>query len=172
MKITLNVWRQKDRKSAGSFETHTVDNVNEHMSFLEMLDVLNERLETQGKEPIAFESDCREGICGACGCIINGQPHGHVNRATTCQLHMREFSDGDVLTIEPFRAKAFPVVKDLVVDRSSFDRVIQSGGYVSVRTGSAPDANSIPVRKPSADRAFDAAECIGCGACVASCPNA
>ena len=171
MKITLNVWRQKDRKSAGSFETHTVDNVNEHMSFLEMLDVLNERLETQGKEPIAFESDCREGICGACGCIINGQPHGHVNRATTCQLHMREFSDGDVLTIEPFRAKAFPVVKDLVVDRSSFDRVIQSGGYVSVRTGSAPDANSIPVRKPSADRAFDAAECIGCGACVATCKN-
>ena len=172
MKITLNVWRQKDRNSAGSFETHTVDNVNEHMSFLEMLDVLNERLETEGKEPIAFESDCREGICGSCGCVINGQPHGHVNRATTCQLHMREFNDGDTLTIEPFRAKAFPVIKDLVVDRSAFDRVIQAGGYISVRTGSAPDANAIPVEKPSADRAFDAAECIGCGACVASCPNA
>ena len=172
MNITLNVWRQKDRDSAGSFETYTIDDVNEHMSFLEMLDVLNEGLESEGKEPVAFESDCREGICGSCGCVINGQPHGHVARATTCQIHMREYKDGDVLTIEPFRAKAFPVIKDLVVDRSSFDRVIQAGGYISVRTGSAPDANSIPVQKTSADRAFDAAECVGCGACVASCPNA
>jgi len=172
MKITLNVWRQKDRNSAGAFETYTVDDVNEHMSFLEMLDVLNERLETEGKEPIAFESDCREGICGACGCMINGEPHGHVSRATTCQIHMREYKDGDTLTIEPFRAKAFPVIKDLVVDRSALDRIIQAGGYISVRTGSAPDANSIPVDKASSDRAFDAATCIGCGACVASCPNA
>lgn len=172
MKITLNVWRQKDRNSAGAFETYTVDDVNEHMSFLEMLDVLNERLEVEGKEPIAFESDCREGICGACGCIINGEPHGHVPRATTCQIHMREYKDGDTLTIEPFRAKAFPVIKDLVVDRGAFDRVIQAGGYISVRSGSAPDANSIPVDKVSADRAFNAAACIGCGACVASCPNA
>ncbi len=172
MKITLNVWRQKDRNSAGAFETYTVNDVNEHMSFLEMLDVLNERLETEGKEPVAFESDCREGICGACGCVINGQPHGHVPRSTTCQLHMREFKDGDTITIEPFRAKAFPVIKDLVVDRTSFDKIIQAGGYISVRTGSAPDANSIPVDKTSADRAFEAAECIGCGACVASCPNA
>jgi succinate dehydrogenase / fumarate reductase iron-sulfur subunit len=172
MKITLNVWRQKDRDSAGFFETHTVNNVNEHMSFLEMLDVLNEGLESEGKEPVAFESDCREGICGSCGCVINGQAHGHVPRATTCQIHMREYKDGDVLTIEPFRAKSFPVIKDLIVDRTAFDRVIQAGGYVSVRTGSAPDANAIPVQKTSADRAFDAAACVGCGACVASCPNA
>ena len=172
MKITLNVWRQKDRNSAGKFETYTVDDVNEHMSFLEMLDVLNEKLETSGQEPVTFESDCREGICGACGCMINGQPHGHASRTTTCQLHMREFSDGDTITIEPFRAKAFPVIKDLMVDRSAFDRIIQAGGYVSTRTGSAPDANSVPVQKESADRAFDAATCIGCGACVASCPNA
>jgi succinate dehydrogenase / fumarate reductase iron-sulfur subunit len=172
MKITLNVWRQKDRNSAGAFETYTVDDVNEHMSFLEMLDVLNERLESEGKEPIAFESDCREGICGSCGCMINGEAHGHVKRATTCQIHMREYKDGDTITVEPFRAKAFPVIKDLVVDRGAFDRIIQSGGYISVRTGSAPDANAIPVDKVSADRAFDAATCIGCGACVASCPNA
>jgi len=172
MKITLNVWRQKDRNSAGAFETYTVDNVNSHMSFLEMLDVLNERLETEGKEPVAFESDCREGICGACGCMIDGQPHGPEDRSTTCQLHMRSYKDGDTITIEPFRAKAFPVIKDLVVDRTAFDRIIQSGGYISVRTGAAQDANATPVRKEDSDRAMDAAECIGCGACVASCPNA
>ncbi len=172
MNITLNVWRQKDRNSAGKFETYTVPNVNEHMSFLEMLDVLNERLESEGKEPIAFESDCREGICGACGCVINGHPHGHVPRTTTCQLHMREFKDGDTLTLEPFRAKAFPVLKDLVVDRSAFDRIVRAGGYISIRTGAAPDANATPVEKNASDRSMDAAQCIGCGACVASCPNA
>ena len=172
MNITLNVWRQKDRNSAGKFETYTVPNVNEHMSFLEMLDVLNERLESEGKEPIAFESDCREGICGACGCVINGHPHGHVPRTTTCQLHMREFKDGDTLTLEPFRAKAFPVPKDLVVDRSAFDRIVRAGGYISIRTGAAPDANATPVEKNASDRSMDAAQCIGCGACVASCPNA
>jgi succinate dehydrogenase / fumarate reductase iron-sulfur subunit len=172
MRITLNVWRQKDRHSAGNFETHTVENVNAHMSFLEMLDVLNERLEKEGKEPVAFESDCREGICGSCGCMIDGQPHGPENRTTTCQLHMRSYKDGDTITLEPFRAKAFPVIKDLVVDRSSFDRIMQSGGYISVRTGAAQDANALPVPKDNSDRAMDAAECIGCGACVASCPNA
>jgi len=172
MKITLNVWRQKDRNSAGSFETYTVDNVNSHMSFLEMLDVLNERLEVEGKEPVAFESDCREGICGSCGCMIDGQPHGPESRTTTCQLHMRSYKDGDTITIEPFRAKAFPVIKDLMVDRSAFDRIIQSGGYISVGTGAPQDANAIPVAKEASDRAMDAAACIGCGACVASCPNA
>ena len=172
MKITLNVWRQKDRDSAGAFETHVVDNVNEHMSFLEMLDVLNERLEGQGKEPITFESDCREGICGACGCMINGKPHGGFSRTTTCQVHMRVFKDGDTLTVEPFRAKGFPVVKDLMVDRSALDRIIQAGGFISVNTGAAPDANATPVGRDDAGRAFEAATCIGCGACVASCPNA
>ncbi len=172
MKITLNVWRQKDRSSAGAFETHVVDNVNEHMSFLEMLDVLNERLEGEGKEPITFESDCREGICGACGCMINGKPHGGFSRTTTCQVHMRVFKDGDTLTVEPFRAKGFPVVKDLMVDRSAFDRIIQAGGFISVNTGAAPDANATPVGRDDAGRAFEAATCIGCGACVASCPNA
>jgi succinate dehydrogenase / fumarate reductase iron-sulfur subunit len=172
VKITLNVWRQAGPTAPGAFETHVVDGVNPHMSFLEMLDVLNERLESEGKEPVAFESDCREGICGACGCMINGQPHGHENRTTTCQLHMRSFKDGDTITVEPFRAKAFPVIKDLIVDRAAFDRIIQSGGYISVNTGAAPDANATPVRKEDAGRAFDAATCIGCGACVASCPNA
>jgi succinate dehydrogenase / fumarate reductase iron-sulfur subunit len=172
VKITLNVWRQAGPTAPGAFETHVVDEVNPHMSFLEMLDVLNERLEAEGKEPVAFESDCREGICGACGCMINGQPHGHESRTTTCQLHMRSFKDGDTITVEPFRAKAFPVIKDLVVDRAAFDRIIQSGGYISVNTGAAPDANATPVRKEDAGRAFDAATCIGCGACVASCPNA
>jgi succinate dehydrogenase / fumarate reductase iron-sulfur subunit len=172
VKITLNVWRQKDRSSAGAFETHVVDNVNEHMSFLEMLDVLNERLEGEGKEPITFESDCREGICGACGCMINGKPHGGFSRTTTCQVHMRVFKDGDTLTVEPFRAKGFPVVKDLMVDRSAFDRIIQAGGFISVNTGAAPDANATPVGRDDAGRAFEAATCIGCGACVASCPNA
>jgi succinate dehydrogenase / fumarate reductase iron-sulfur subunit len=142
------------------------------MSFLEMLDVVNEKLEAGGIEPIVFDHDCREGICGSCGVMINGRPHGHRPRTTTCQLHMREFEDGDVIVIEPFRAKAFPVVKDLMVDRSAFDRIIQSGGYISVRTGSAPDANSVAVRQADSDRAFEAATCIGCGACVAACPNA
>jgi len=170
--LTLKIWRQSGPQAAGFFETHEVQDVNEEMSFLEMLDVLNEGLEAQGKEPVAFESDCREGICGSCGCMINGRPHGHKERTTTCQLHMREFSDGDQIVIEPFRARAFPVLKDLVVDRSAFDRVIQSGGYISVRTGSAPEAHSVGVNKEDADRAFDASACIGCGACVASCPNA
>jgi succinate dehydrogenase / fumarate reductase iron-sulfur subunit len=172
MNLTLKVWRQKDAQSAGKLVTYQANGIQEEMSFLEMLDVINEGLEARGEEPIAFESDCREGICGACGCMINGRPHGHQARTTTCQLHMREFSDGDTIVIEPFRAKAFKVLKDLVIDRSAFDRIIQSGGYVSVRTGSAPDAHSVPVNKAHADDAFDAAACIGCGACVASCPNA
>jgi succinate dehydrogenase / fumarate reductase iron-sulfur subunit len=172
MNLTLNIWRQKDGGSAGQFETYQMTDINEHMSFLEMLDVLNEKLESEGKEPVAFEHDCREGICGACGVMINGAPHGHLPRTTTCQLHMREFKSGDNITIEPFRAGAFPVLKDLVVDRSSLDRIVQAGGYISARTGSAPDANSVPIEKDHADRAFEAAACIGCGACVASCPNA
>lgn len=172
MNLKLHVWRQNGPEDGGRFETYDANDVLEDMSFLEMLDVVNEGLEAQGKEPIAFESDCREGICGSCGCMINGQPHGHQARTTTCQLHMREFNDGDEIVIEPFRAKAFPVVKDLVIDRSAFDRIIRSGGFITARTGSAPDANSIPIAKVSSDRAFDAATCIGCGACVASCPNA
>ncbi len=172
MNLKLHVWRQKNPDAKGQFETYEAKDVLEDMSFLEMLDVVNDKLEAEGKEPIAFESDCREGICGACGCMINGQPHGHKDRTTTCQLHMREFKDGDDIVIEPFRARAFPVIKDLVVDRSSFDRIIQSGGFITARTGSAPDANAIPVAKVESDRAFDAATCIGCGACVASCPNA
>jgi succinate dehydrogenase / fumarate reductase, iron-sulfur subunit len=172
MNIKLHVWRQSDGTAKGSFETHNVSGINEEMSFLEMLDVLNEGLECEDKEPIAFESDCREGICGMCGFVVNGIAHGHRERTTVCQLHMREFSDGDEITIEPWRALAFPVQKDLIVDRSAFDRIIQSGGYVSVRTGSAPEANGILVGKDVADRAFDAATCIGCGACVAACPNA
>ena len=172
MNLKLHVWRQDGPQDKGHFETYDANDVLEDMSFLEMLDVVNERLESEGKAPIAFESDCREGICGACGCMINGQPHGHQARTTTCQLHMREFSDGDEIVIEPFRAKAFPVIKDLVVDRSAFDRIIRSGGYITARTGSAPDANAIPIAKVASDRAFDAATCIGCGACVASCPNA
>ena len=170
LNLTLKVWRQKDAKSQGHFETHQVK-ASEHMSFLEMLDDLNVKLEQQGKEPIVFEHDCREGICGSCGFMINGQPHGHRPRTTTCQLHMREFNDGQTIVIEPFRAKPFSVIKDLMVDRSAFDRIIQSGGYISVRTGAAPDAHAIPVRKENADEGFNAAECIGCGACVASCPN-
>ena len=170
LNLTLKVWRQKNANAKGYFEIHQVV-VSEHMSFLEMLDDLNVRLEQQGKEPIVFEHDCREGICGACGVMINGLPHGHRPRTTTCQLHMREFNDGETIVIEPFRAKPFTIVKDLMVNRAAFDRVIQSGGYISVRTGSAPDAHSIPVRKENADEAFNAAACIGCGACVASCPN-
>ena len=171
MRITLRVWRQKSRDDEGRMVTYELDDVNENMSFLEMLDVLNEKLTLQGKEPIAFDHDCREGICGACGVVINGIAHGP-EVTTTCQLHMRSFSDGDVIDVEPWRAKAFPVIKDLVVDRSAFDRIIQAGGYISAPTGTAPDAHATPVPKADADRAFDAATCIGCGACVAACPNA
>jgi succinate dehydrogenase / fumarate reductase, iron-sulfur subunit len=172
MNLTLRIWRQKDAKDAGRFETYALKEVSEHMSFLEMLDVLNEQLIQDGKDPVAFDHDCREGICGMCGMLINGRPHGPWKATTTCQLHMRAFKDGDLITIEPFRAGAFPVVRDLVVDRSAFDRVIQSGGYISVNTGSAPEANSQPVPKDSSDEAMNAAACIGCGACVAACPNA
>lgn len=172
MNLTLHVWRQSDSKNKGGFETYKANDINEHMSFLEMLDVVNERLEGEGKEPITFENDCREGICGACGFVINGEPHGHRPQTTICQLHMREFKDGDTITVEPWRANAFPVIRDLVVDRTAFERIQQAGGYVSVSTGSAPDANAIPVGKREADEAFDYAACIGCGACVAACPNA
>jgi succinate dehydrogenase / fumarate reductase iron-sulfur subunit len=171
MKLTLKIWRQGG-KYKGEFVTYTLDNVNEHMSFLEMLDVLNEQLIRQREEPVAFEHDCREGICGTCSLVINGRPHGPLKGTTTCQLHMRHFKDGETIVIEPFRAKAFPVIRDLVVDRSAFDRIIQAGGYISVNTGQAPEANSIPIEKEVASRAFDAAACIGCGACVAACPNA
>ena len=171
MELTLKVWRQKNAKTKGEFETHKVT-ASEHMSFLEMMDVLNEQLIQDKKAPVAFEHDCREGICGACSMVINGQPHGPMGGTTTCQLHMRHFKDGDTIVVEPWRAKAFPIVKDLVVDRSAFDRIIQAGGFVSVNTGQAPDANDIPIEKSIASRAFDAATCIGCGACVAACPNA
>lgn len=171
MNLTLKIWRQKSPSDKGGFETYKVE-ANEHMSFLEMLDVLNEDLIGQQKEPVSFEHDCREGICGTCNLVINGSPHGPQKGTTTCQLHMRHFNDGDTITIEPFRAKAFPVIKDLVVDRTSFDRIIQAGGYVSVNTGAAPDGNAIPIEKEDASKAFDAAACIGCGACVAACPNA
>ena len=172
LKLTLNIWRQKSSAVSGNFESYEVDNLNTHMSFLEMLDVLNEKLVAEDKEPVAFDHDCREGICGMCSMVINGRPHGPMKGTTTCQLHMRHFKNGDTITVEPWRAKAFPVIKDLVVDRSSFDRIIQSGGYVSVNTGSAPDGNAIPIPKSVAEEAFDAAACIGCGACVASCKNA
>ncbi|RMG68768.1 MAG: succinate dehydrogenase/fumarate reductase iron-sulfur subunit [Calditrichaeota bacterium] len=172
MTLHLKVWRQAGPDQPGRFETYTLNNVNPHMSFLEMLDVLNEQLIKEGKEPVEYDNDCREGICGMCSLVINGIPHGQLPRTATCQLHMRHFNDGDTITIEPFRARAFPVVKDLVVDRSAFDRIIARGGYISVNTGSAPDANTIPVAKEKADAAMDAAECIGCGACVAACPNA
>ncbi len=172
MRLTLKIWRQTGANAQGRFETYELDNVNEHMSFLEMLDVLNEKLVGQKQEPVAFEHDCREGICGTCSLVINGRAHGPMKGTTTCQVHMRVFKDGDTIVIEPFRAKAFPVIKDLVVDRSAFDRIIQSGGFVSVNTGQAVDGNSIPIPKPDADRAFNAAACIGCGACVAACPNA
>jgi succinate dehydrogenase / fumarate reductase iron-sulfur subunit len=171
MKLTLKIWRQKDGNSQGKFESYDVD-ANEHMSFLEMLDVLNQQLIKEGKDPVAFEHDCREGICGACGVVIEGRPHGLLKGTTTCQLHMRFFKDGDTVTIEPFRAQSFPVIKDLVVDRSAFDRIIQSGGFISVNTGQAQDGNTIPIEKDVAGTAFDAAACIGCGACVAACPNA
>jgi len=171
MKISVNVWRQKDAKSKGAFKTYNVDHVSEDMSFLEMLDVLNQQLIQKGEESIAFDHDCREGICGMCSLYINGRPHGPL-QTTTCQLHMRSFKDGESITIEPWRAKAFPVIKDLVVDRSAFDRIQQAGGYVSVNTGGVPDANAIPIPKKIADEAFDAATCISCGACVAACKNA
>lgn len=171
MKLTLKIWRQGGKYN-GELVSYQLNDVSEHMSFLEMIDVLNEELIQKKEEPIAFEHDCREGICGACSMVINGQPHGPMQGTTTCQLHMRSFNDGDTIVVEPFRAKAFPVVKDLVVDRSSFDRIIQAGGFVSVNTGQAQDANAIPVEKDTASEAFDAATCIGCGACVAACPNA
>ncbi len=173
MKLTLKIWRQKNATAQGKMETYQVSDISEHMSFLEMMDVLNEQLIAEGKEPVAFDHDCREGICGSCSMYINGQPHGPRQATTTCQLHMREFNDGDTIYIEPWRAKAFPVMKDLVVDRSAFDRIIQSGGYVSVNTsGNTLDANAIPIPKEDADEAFNAATCIGCGACVAACKNA
>jgi len=172
MRFTLHVWRQQDRDAPGRFETYVADNISEHSSFLEMLDIVNDELVRDGKMPIAFDHDCREGICGACGFMIDGVAHGPLPETTVCQLHMRHYRDGDQIWIEPWRAAAFPVIKDLVVDRSAFDRIIQAGGFISVRTGSAPEANAIPVPKAHADRAMDAAECIGCGACVAACPNA
>ena len=172
MNVTLHVWRQKDRTSAGAFVTYEADGVSPDMSFLEMLDVVNERLILKGEEPIAFDHDCREGICGTCGMVINGTAHGPRRATTACQLHMRSFKDGDTITIEPFRASAFPVLRDLVVDRGALDRIIAAGGFISSHTGSAPDGNAIPVPKSDADQAMDAAACIGCGACVAACPNA
>lgn len=171
MKVTLNVWRQAGPETEGRFVSYDADGLSPDMSFLEMLDVVNDRLTENGDEPIEFESDCREGICGTCGLMINGQPHGPEARTATCQLHMRKFSDGDEITIEPWRSAAFPVIKDLVVDRSAFDRIIASGGFISVATGSAPDANLIPVPRATAETAMDAAACIGCAACVAACPN-
>jgi succinate dehydrogenase / fumarate reductase iron-sulfur subunit len=171
MKLKLNVWRQAGPGSPGKLVTYVAADVGPDMSFLEMLDVLNERLASEGIEPIAFDHDCREGICGACGFVINGVAHGGERGTTVCQLHMRHFHDGDELTLEPWRARAFPVLRDLIVDRSAFDRIIQAGGYVSVNTGTAPDGNALPVPKPDAEVAMDAASCIGCGACVAQCPN-
>lgn len=172
MKVKIKVWRQKNAKSDGRFVTYDSPDLNPNMSFLEMLDVVNEQLAERGEEPIAFDHDCREGICGTCSLVINGKPHGPHRSIATCQTYMRSFQDGDEIVVEPFRAKAFPMIKDLVVDRSSFDRIQHAGGFISVRTGSAPDANSLPVSKDKADRAMDAAQCIGCGACVAACKNA
>ncbi|MEY2590365.1 MAG: succinate dehydrogenase / fumarate reductase, iron-sulfur subunit [Acidimicrobiaceae bacterium] len=171
MDLTLKVWRQSAPNVDGAMETIDVRDISPEMSFLEMLDIVNDRLTVEGKEPIAFEHDCREGICGSCGMMINGQAHGPQRGTATCQLHMRKFNDGDVINVEPWRAAAFPVVKDLVVNRSAFDRIIESGGYITVSTGAAPEANITPVPKTVADAAFDAAACIGCGACVAACPN-
>jgi succinate dehydrogenase / fumarate reductase iron-sulfur subunit len=172
MRLTLHVWRQPDPASEGGFVRYEASDVSPDMSFLEMLDVVNEGLIARGEEPIAFDHDCREGICGTCGMVINGRPHGPRAATTACQLHMRSFRDGEQVTIEPWRAAAFPVIRDLVVDRSAFDRIVAAGGFVSVPTGSAPDGNAIPVPKENADLAMDAAACIGCGACVAACPNA
>lgn len=172
MNITLKVWRQKNASDKGKFETYNVPNVSEDMSFLEMFDVLNEQLIVGGKDPVTFDHDCREGICGMCSMHINGRPHGPLKGVTTCQLHMRSFKNNDTIVVEPWRAKAFPVVKDLMVNRSAFDRIISAGGYISVNTGNAQDANSLPISKDNADNAFYAAACIGCGACVAACKNA
>ena len=171
MKLKLHVWRQASPAAKGGFVTYEAD-ANEHMSFLEMLDVLNESLESKGEEPIVFDHDCREGICGTCGMVINGRPHGPWERTTVCQLHMREYKDGDQVWIEPWRAKGFPVLRDLFVDRSALDRIVQAGGFVSANCGGAPDANAIPVNRDAAEASMDAASCIGCGACVAACPNA
>lgn len=171
MNLTLKVWRQKNKNTEGGFETYSLTGISPDMSFLEMFDVLNEQLVHENKEPIAFDHDCREGICGSCSMHINGRPHGPLKGVATCQLHMRSFSDGDTVVVEPWRAAAFPVLKDLVVDRSSFDRIISAGGFVSVNTGNARDANSLPIAKDDADEAFMSAACIGCGACVAACKN-
>jgi succinate dehydrogenase / fumarate reductase iron-sulfur subunit len=171
MRLTLHVWRQTNPQDAGRFATYELEDVSTHMSFLEMLDVLNQDLIGRGEDPIAFDHDCREGICGSCGFMINGVAHGDQKGSTVCQLHMRHFSDGDEVTIEPWRAKAFPVIRDLVVDRSAFDRILTAGGFITVRTGSAPDANAIPIATETLEHSMDFAECIGCGACVASCPN-
>lgn len=171
MNLTLKVWRQKNSQDKGRFETYQVKDISSEMSFLEMFDVLNERLISEGKDPVAFDHDCREGICGMCSMYINGRPHGPWKANTVCQLHMRAYKDGDTIVVEPWRANAFPVIKDLVVDRGAFDRIIQAGGFISVNTGNAVDANSIPVEKEKADAAFAAAACIGCGACVAACKN-
>lgn len=171
MNLTLKVWRQKNTRSKGNFETYQVRNISSEMSFLELFDVLNEQLIAEGKEPVAFDHDCREGICGACSMYINGKAHGPWEKNTTCQLHMRAFKEGDTIVVEPWRSKAFPVIKDLVVDRDAFDRIVQAGGYISVNTGNAVDANAIPIDKKDADAAFMAAACIGCGACVAACKN-
>ena len=172
LNLTLHVWRQDGPTQGGRFETYQAKDITTHMSFLEMLDVVNEELIEKGVQPIAFDHDCREGICGACGMVVNGMAHGPQKLTTTCQLHMRQFNDGDEIWLEPWRASGFPVLRDLVVDRTAFDRIIQAGGYISIRTGSAPEANELPVSKADADKAMDAAECIGCGACVAACPNA
>ncbi len=172
MKVTLKVWRQSDPRNPGAFQHYDTPDLNPNMSFLEMLDVVNDALASRGEEPIAFAHDCREGICGTCGLTINGKPHGPGRGIATCQLYLRNFADNDVITVEPFRAKAFPVLKDLIVDRAAFDRVVQSGGFISTRTGSAPDGNALPIPKKAADLAMDAAACIGCGACVAACKNA
>ncbi|MBV6463718.1 MAG: Fumarate reductase iron-sulfur subunit [Chlorobi bacterium] len=171
MKLRLHIWRQASPADTGMMRTYDVENITDHMSFLEMLDILNEELLAKGEEPVAFDHDCREGICGTCGMVVNGRPHGPIPKTTVCQLHMRSFKDGDEIYIEPWRANAFPVIKDLIVDRGAFDRIVQHGGFVSVNTGSAPDANAMPVPKPDAESAMDAAACIGCGACVAACPN-
>lgn len=170
--LTLKVWRQKNKTAPGKFETYKAEGIDTDMSFLEMLDVVNERLTKEGKDPIAFDHDCREGICGTCGAVVNGQPHGPLRATTLCQLHMRHFKNDQTLVIEPWRSRGFPVIKDLAVDRSAFDRVITAGGFISVKTGSAPEANSVLVPKKTAESAMDAAACIGCGACVAACPNA
>lgn len=170
--LTLKVWRQNGPKDKGRFEDYKANNISTDMSFLEMLDVVNEELTLSDRDPIAFDSDCREGICGQCGCVVGGHPHGHEKGTTLCQLHMRHFEDGDTVVIEPFRARAFKVLKDLMIDRSALDGIIQAGGYISVNAGGAPDANALPISQEIAEKAMDAAQCIGCGACVAACPNA